>query len=179
MVFASTTIYEVYQHKEAIDRMARNEASKVTRIHHIGITVNDAQKAVEEWREAFGFEGKVVDLPDKNIRIGVVKVAGVTFFLNEHTDPARKAELTQGLELPVTFSGHGIVNEVGEGISHLAFETTDLDYMMEKAKKAGMKVMLEKPRDALEGICNFIVSEDAHIPIEFMQPVEGRKNPLE
>jgi catechol 2,3-dioxygenase-like lactoylglutathione lyase family enzyme len=160
-------------------RMAGKETSKVTRIHHIGITVNDAQKAVEEWREAFGFEGKVVDIPENNLRIGVVKVAGVTFFLNEHTDPARKAGLTQDLELPVTFSGHRIVNKVGEGISHIAFETTDLDYMMEKAKKAGMRVTLEKPRDALEGICNFIVPEDAHIPIEFMQPVEGRKNPLE
>jgi len=51
--------------------------------------------------------------------------------------------------------------------------------MMEKAEKAGMEVMLERPRDALEGICNFIVPEDAHVPIEFMQPVEGRKNPLE
>ena len=159
--------------------MARNEASKVTRIHHIGITVNDAQKAVEDWKEAFGFEGKVVDMPEMNGRIGVVKVAGVTFFFNEHFDPARKAKDIEGLELPVTLSGHTIVNEAGEGISHLAFETTDLDYVMEKAKKAGMKVMLEEPRDALEGICNFIVSEDAHIPIEFMQPVEGRENPLE
>ena len=159
--------------------MARNEASKVTRIHHIGVTVNDAQKTVDEWREAFGFEGKVVDIPENNMRIGVVKAVGATFFLNEYTDPARKAKLTQGLELPVTFGGHRIVNKVGEGISHIAFETTDLDYMMEKAKKAGMKVMMEKPRDSLEGVCNFIMPEDAHIPIEFMQPVEGRKNPLE
>ena len=159
--------------------MAQKETSKVTRIHHIGITVNDAQKAVEEWREAFGFEGKVVDMPENNLRIGVVKVAGVAFFLNEYTDPARKDKLTQGLELPVTFSGHRIVNEAGEGISHIAFETTDLDHMVEKAKKAGMRAMLEEPRDALEGICNFIVPEDAHIPMEFMQPIEGRKNPLE
>ena len=159
--------------------MARKETSKVTRLHHIGVTVNDARKAVEEWREAFGFEGKVFDIPENKMRIGVVKVAGVTFFLNEYTDPARKSELTKGLELPVTFSGHRIVSEAGEGISHIAFETIDLDYMMEKAKKAGMKVMLEKPRDTLEGMCNFIMSEDAHIPIEFMQPVEGRKNPLE
>jgi len=159
--------------------MAQKKTSKVTRIHHIGITVNDAQKAVDEWREAFGFEGKVFNIPENNMKIGVVEVVGVTFFLNEYTDPARKTELTRGLELPVTFSGHRIVNEVGEGISHIAFETTDLDYMMEKARKAGMRVKFEKPRDALEGMCNFVVPEDAHIPIEFMQPVEGRKNPLE
>lgn len=159
--------------------MAEKETSKVTRIHHIGITVNDAQKAVDEWREAFGFEGKVFDVPETKMKIGVVEVVGVTFFLNEYTDPDRKAKMAQGLELPVTFSGHRIVNEAGEGISHIAFETTDLDYMIEKAKKAGMRVVHEKPKDALEGMCNFIVPEDAHIPLEFMQPVEGRKNPLE
>jgi len=160
-------------------RMAQKETSKVTRLHHIGVTVNNAQKAVEEWKEAFGFEGKVVDIPEMNGRIGVVKVAGVTFFLNEHTDPAFKAKTTEGLRLPVTFTGHNVVNEVGEGISHIAFEATDLDYMVEKAKKAGMRIRLEKPRDALEGICNFIEAEDAHLPLEFMQPVEGRENPLE
>lgn len=159
--------------------MTRKEGNKVTRLHHIGVTVNDARKAVEDWKEAFGFEGKVVDVPETNMRIGVVKVAGVTFFLNEHTDPASKTKTTEGLRLPVTFSGHNVVNEAGEGISHIAFETTDLDYMVEKAKKAGMRVRLEKPRDALEGICNFIAPEDAYLPLEFMQPVEGRKNPLE
>ena len=159
--------------------MAREETNKITRLHHIGVTVNNAQKIVEDWKEAFGFEGKVVDLPDKNIRIGVVKIAGVTFFLNEHTDPALKAEDIEGLELPVILSGHKIVNEAGEGISHIAFETTDLSYMMEKAKKAGMRFKQEQPKDALEGICNHLLAEDAHLEIEFMQPVEGRKNPLE
>ena len=159
--------------------MAQEETCKVTRIHHIGVTVNDAQKAVQEWKEAFGFEGKVVDIPQNNMRIGVVKVVGVTFFLNEYTDPDRKAKLTEGLEVPVTFSGHRIVNEAGEGVSHIAFETTDLAYIVDRAQQAGMRVKLEEPRDSLEGICNFIVPEDAHIPLEFMQPVEGRENPLE
>lgn len=159
--------------------MAQKETSRVTRIHHIGVTVSDAQKAVEDWKEAFGFEGKVVDVPESNMRIGVVKVAGVTFFLNEHIDPAFKTRTTEGLKLPVTFTGHNVVSKAGEGISHIAFETTDLDYMTERAKKAGMRVRLERPREALEGICNFIEAEDAHLPLEFMQPVEGRENPLE
>lgn len=159
--------------------MTQENANKVTRIHHIGVTVNDAQKAVDDWKDAFGFEGRVVDVPENNLRIGVVNVAGVTFLLNEYTHPDRRAQAIQGLELPVTFSGHRIVSEVGEGISHIAFETTDLDHMCQKAESAGMRLKFEEPRDALEGICNFIVPEDAHIPLEFMQPVEGRKNPLE
>ena len=159
--------------------MAQEEKGAVTRVHHIGVTVNDAEKAVREWQDAFGFEGKVVDIPQNNLKIGVVKVAGVTFFLNEYTDPDRKAKATEGLEVPVTFSGHSIVNAVGEGISHIAFETNDLAHIVDRAKQAGMRVKLEEPRDSLEGICNFIVPEDAHIPLEFMQPVEGRVNPLE
>jgi len=159
--------------------MAEGDAFEVTRIHHIGVTVNDAQKAVNEWREAFGFEGRVVDVPQTNLRIGIVKVAGVTFFLNQYMDPVRKAALTEGLELPVEFSGHRVVNAVGEGISHIAFEVTDLAEITDKAKAAGMRFKSEEPRDALEGICNFLVPEDARIPLEFMQPVEGRVNPLE
>jgi catechol 2,3-dioxygenase-like lactoylglutathione lyase family enzyme len=152
---------------------------KVTRIHHIGVTVNDAQKAVEQWTSVFGCEGKVVDIPENGLRIGVVKVVDVTFFLNEYTDPGRRAQATEGLDLPVVFSGHRIVNETGEGISHISFETTDLDYMLDRAKNAGMRVRFEAHRDALEGVCNFIVPEDAHLPLEFMQAVEGRVNPLE
>jgi catechol 2,3-dioxygenase-like lactoylglutathione lyase family enzyme len=154
------------------------QSHTVTRIHHIGVTVNDAEKAVKEWKEAFGFEGKVVDIPENKIKIGVVEVAGVTFFLNEYTDPERKAKATEGLELPVTYSGHRIINEFGEGVSHIAFETTDLEYHVDKAKKAGMRFKHEEAKDALEGICNFVLPKDAHIPLEFMQPVEGRENPL-
>lgn len=152
---------------------------KVTRIHHIGVTVNDAQKAVDQWTSVFGCEGKVVDIPENGLKIGVVKVVDVTFFLNEYTTPDRQAQATEGLDLPVTFSGHRIVNETGEGISHISFETTDLDYMLDKAKDAGMRVRFEEHRDALEGLCNFIAPEDAHLPLEFMMAVEGKDNPLE
>ena len=71
--------------------MVKKGKHKLTRVHHIGVTVRDAQKAVDEWAEAFGFEGKVVDIPENNMKIGVVEVVGVTFFLNEYCDPDRKA----------------------------------------------------------------------------------------
>jgi 4-hydroxyphenylpyruvate dioxygenase-like putative hemolysin len=152
---------------------------KVIGLHHIGVTVNDAAKVVEEWREAFGFEGKVVELPEANMRIGVVKVGGVTFFLNDHDDPEWKEWSVRGLTLPVDFSGHKVVNEAGEGISHIAFETTDLVYVVNRARMAGMRFQREEPLDALEGICNHLDADCAHLPLEFMQPVEGRPNPLE
>jgi catechol 2,3-dioxygenase-like lactoylglutathione lyase family enzyme len=155
------------------------EGNKVTRLHHIGVTVTDADKAVQEWKDAFGFEGHVVEIPENDMKIGVVKIAGVTFFLNEYLDPERRAQNVNGLTLPVTFSGHRVVNELGEGISHIALETTDIDHMMEKAKAAGLEFRWEEAHDALEGVCNHLVPEDAHMPLEFMQPVEGKENPLE
>ena len=151
---------------------------KVTRIHHIGVTVNNAQQAVEQWTALFDCEGKVIDIPENKLRIGVVQVAGVTFFLNEYTDPSRRATAIEGLSLPVTFSGHQVVNEAGEGISHIAFEATDLEQMLARAEAVGVRIAFEQPRNALEGICNFLDPQDAHIPLEFMQPVEGRENPL-
>jgi 4-hydroxyphenylpyruvate dioxygenase-like putative hemolysin len=158
--------------------MAQEEI-KVTRLHHIGVTVKDAEKAVEEWKKAFGFEGRVVDIPQNDMKIGVVEIAGVTFFLNEYLDPERRAQNVEGLKLPVTFTGHRVVNELGEGISHIALETTDIEHMMEKAKAAGLEFRWEKAHDALEGVCNHLIPEDAHLPLEFMQPVEGKENPLE
>jgi 4-hydroxyphenylpyruvate dioxygenase-like putative hemolysin len=153
-------------------------SNRITRIHHIGVTVNDAQKAVEAWREAFGIEGKVVDDPAHDLKIGVVEVGGVRFLLNERTDPGRKAAQSAHLDLPVEFSGHRIVNSVGEGISHIALETTDLAVTLDGVRKAGMHVLNDEPKDALEGICSFVAPEDARFPLEFMQAVEGREDPF-
>lgn len=158
--------------------MSQNQAPTYPRIHHIGVTVKDAHRAVQEWGEAFGFAGRVVEIPEHNMRIGVVEVAGMTFFLNEYCDPEKQAQATGDLALPVTFSGHRIVNKHGEGISHIAIETNDLEAVTKRATVAGMQFTLDEPRHSLEGICNFVVPEDAHIPLEFMQPVEGKENPL-
>jgi catechol 2,3-dioxygenase-like lactoylglutathione lyase family enzyme len=152
---------------------------KVTRIHHIGVTVNDAAATLQAWEQLLDCKGKVVDIPENKMKIGVLHVAGVTFFFNEYTDPSKKAKTVDGLELPVEFSGHRIVNRNGEGISHIAFETSNLDYHIGKARDGGMGIKLDHHRDALEGICNFINPEDVALPLEFMMPVEGRKNPLE
>lgn len=152
---------------------------EIVGIHHIGVTVNDARATLHAWESLFSCKGKVVDIPENNIKIGVLHIAGVTFFFNEYTDSSKKAETVEGLELPVEFSGHQIINKKGEGISHIAFETTDLDYHIGKARENRMGVILNDHRDALEGICNFINPEDVALPLEFMMPVEGRKNPLQ
>jgi len=152
---------------------------KVTRIHHIGVTVNDAKTTLNAWESLLDCEGKVVDISENKMKIGVLHVAGVTFFFNEYTDPSKKAKTVEGLELPVEFSGHQIINKKGEGVSHIAFETTNLDYHVGKAREAGMGIKLGQHKGALEGMCNFINPEDVALPLEFMMPVEGHENPLE
>jgi len=152
---------------------------KVTRVHHIGVTVNDATATLHAWESLLDCQGKVVDIPENKLKIGVLHIAGVTFFFNESTDPVKKGKAAETLKLPVELGGHQIVNKKGEGISHIAFETTNLDYQVGKAREVGMAVILNQHKDALEGVCNFIDPEDVALPLEFMMPVEGRKNPLE
>ena len=139
--------------------------------------MNDAPKTLAAWEAMFEVKGKVVDIRE-DFRIGVIEVAGVTFFFNEVRDLERRAKAIEGLNVPITFGGHQIVTKDGEGISHVAFETTDLDYHLDRARGAGLKVERETHKDSLEGMCNFIDPEDAALPLEFMMPVEGRENPL-
>ena len=155
------------------------EKGEVTRVHHIGVTVNDAEKTVEKWKELMDCEGKVVDIPENDLKIGVLEVADVTFFFNEITDPEKNGKASEGMDLPIDFGGHQMVKEKGEGISHIAFETTNLDYHMDKAEDVGFRRTRDEAKDSLEGICNFINPNDATLPLEFMQPVEGKDNPLE
>lgn len=151
---------------------------QITGIHHIGVTVNDATRVVDTWSKALGVAGKVVDVPENDLKIGIIRVAGITFFFNEYTSEARQLAAIEGITPPVTYSGHRVVNRQGEGISHIALETTDLDGQLDMARAAGMTVLHDTNKDALEGICNFISPEDAGLPLEFMQAVEGRENPL-
>jgi catechol 2,3-dioxygenase-like lactoylglutathione lyase family enzyme len=147
-------------------------------IHHIGVTVNDASHTVDVWARAFGAEGKVVDIPENEMKIGVVHLAGVTFFFNEYTSEARRNAAIKGVKAPVTYSGHRIVNRYGEGISHIALETKDLADQLDHARAVGLNILYEENKDALEGVCNFISPEDVGLPLEFMQAVKARKNPL-
>jgi len=103
----------------------------------------------------------------------------VTFFFNEVTEPSKKAQIKQSVTAPIVFGGHKIINSKVEGITHISFEVEQLDAALEHARELGVDVLLEDNRDALEGVCNFLDPEQVALPLEFMQPVEGRKNPLE
>ena len=151
---------------------------QITGIHHIGVTVNDATRVVDTWSKALGVAGKVVDVPENDLKIGIIRVAGGTFFFNEYTREGRQPVAIGGITPPGTPRGHRGVNRQGEGISRIAREATDLDGQLDMARAAGMTVLHDTNKDALEGICNFISPEDAGLPLEFMQAVEGRENPL-
>jgi len=154
------------------------KTGSATRVHHIGVNVKNVEETMSAWEMLFDTKGKIVQVTE-HFRIGVLNVAGVTFFFNENTDPERKADLPAGLTAPVIFGGHQIVNEHGEGITHIAFESTNLDYHIGKARDAGMDIKHDTHKDSLEGMCNFIDPNKVSLPLEFMMPVEGRENPLE
>lgn len=152
---------------------------KAKRVHHIGVTVDDAERVVDLWSKLLDCEARVVHLKEKQLKIGVVRVAGVTFFFNEVTDPSKKAQVKQSVAAPIVFGGHKIINSKTEGITHISFEVEQLDSSLRHARDLGVNILLDDNRDALEGICNFLDPEQVALPLEFMQPVEGRQNPLE
>ena len=68
-------------------------------IHHIGVTVSDAKATLNAWESLLDCKGKVVDIPENKMKIGVLHVAGVTFFFNEYTASSKKAKTVEELEL--------------------------------------------------------------------------------
>jgi len=74
--------------------------AKAKRVHHIGVTVHDAEKVVDLWSKLLDCEARVVHLKEKQLKIGVVRVAGVTFFFNEVTEPSKKAQIKQSVTCP-------------------------------------------------------------------------------
>jgi len=145
---------------------------KITGISHIGITVLDAEKAVRNWENAFGVEGKVVDGPDPALKkMGIVHMGPVKIFLNEYKDQAANI---QKVTPPVVFTNKKVVTEKGEGISHIAFDVTDLSSLVESVKEAGMRTKWEKPKKISEigGICIYMEPEDFGLELEFVQAID-------
>ena len=68
-------------------------------IHHIGVTVNDAKATLNAWESLLDCKRKVVDIPENNIKIGILHVAGSRSFVTSYTDSSKKAKTVEGLEL--------------------------------------------------------------------------------
>ena len=130
----------------------------LTRIHHIGIAVHDADKAAEVWRDTFGLETALdTELESQGVR-------GVIFPLDNC-----EIELLQPTREDTGISKYLETN--GEGFHHICFESTDVGSDLIAAKASGMEMIDEEPRQGLTGMIGFIHPKSNHgVLIEYAQP---------
>lgn len=130
----------------------------LTRIHHIGIAVRDADKTAEVWRDTFGLETALdTELESQGVR-------GVIFPLDNC-----EIELLQPTSEDTGISKY--LENNGEGFHHICFESTDVAGDLIAAKEAGIQMIDEEPRVGLTGMIGFLHPRGNHgVLIEYAQP---------
>lgn len=111
---------------------------KVDRIDHIGIAVNSIDDAVKLYRDILGLEVTgIEEVPDQQVRVAFIPVGD------------SEVELLE----PTTSDGSvaRFIAKKGEGIHHLAFRVDNLEKALERAEKAGLQLIDEKPRPGAGG----------------------------
>ena len=130
----------------------------LTRIHHIGIAVHDADKTAEVWRDTFGLETALdTELESQGVR-------GVIFPLDNC-----EIELLQPTREDTGIAKY--LENNGEGFHHICFESTDVASDLIAARDTGMQMIDEEPRVGLTGMIGFIHPRSNHgVLIEYAQP---------
>lgn len=103
------------------------------KLEHIGIAVKSIDERLKIWQDALGLELKYIkDVPDQKVKVAVLDLAGV------------KIELLEPLEEESTIGK--FIEKRGEGLHHLCFEVDDIEGILSKMKKQGIKLIDEVPR---------------------------------
>lgn len=133
----------------------------LTRIHHVGAVVADADAALAFWRDVLGLSvarDEVVE--DQGVRGVLLPLANCELELiqpvRDDTGVAR------------------FLAEQGEGLHHLCFESTDVQADLTEAETRGMELIDRTPRPGLAGQIGFIHPKSNHgVLVEYAQPPAG------
>lgn len=133
----------------------------ITRIHHVGLVVQDADEALKFWRDVIGLEvtdDRVID--DQGVRGVLLKIGNSEVELLEPTrDDTGVARFLETR---------------GEGMHHLCFESDDVAKELEKAASKGIELIDQSPRPGLAGMIGFLHPKSNHgVLVEFATPIEG------
>ena len=104
----------------------------IEKIDHIGIAVKDLEKACDAFDK---LDIKVVgkeDVEEQKVKVAFLPVDDSELELLESTSP----------DSPIT----KFIEKKGEGIHHIAFKVKNLDKILEKLKKKGVRLIDEKSR---------------------------------
>jgi methylmalonyl-CoA/ethylmalonyl-CoA epimerase len=135
-----------------------NNLHLLKKINHIGIAVRDLAKALEVYSKGLGIEvERTVEIPDVQLKIGVLKIGEIEIELLEHGNP----------ELPIVKSLRGD----RAGLNHICYEVEAFDEVMEKLVENGFELVEGFPRKGVHGRIAFLIPP--HSTEERIEILEG------
>ena len=112
---------------------------KPTHIEHIGIAVENLEKAIAFYEDTFGFKCySVEEVKDQKVKTAFFKVGQTKIELLESTDP----------EGPIG----KFIEKKGQGVHHIAFAVDDLSADLEELKDSGVRLIDTQARKGAEGL---------------------------
>ena len=108
------------------------------KINHIGIAVENINDYVNFYKDVLGlrFEGEEI-VAEQKVKVAFLTIGETRIELLEPTaddSPVRK-----------------FIESKGTGVHHLAFDVDDIEADLERLKKAGVRLVDEKPRSGAHG----------------------------
>lgn len=130
----------------------------LSKIHHVGIVVRSLDEAYAFYRDALSLPvHKEAVIQDQGVRAALLTIGESEIELLEPIAP-----------------GTGVarfLEQRGEGLHHLCFETDDINNELETAKRRGVRLIDQQPRAGLAGMICFLHPKSNHgILIEYAQP---------
>lgn len=130
----------------------------LSKIHHVGIVVRSLDEAYAFYRDALSLPvHKEAVIQDQGVRAALLTIGESEIELLEPIAP-----------------GTGVarfLEQRGEGLHHLCFETDDVNEELETAKRRGVTPIDQQPRAGLAGSICFLHPKSNHgVLIEYAQP---------
>lgn len=134
----------------------------ITKINHIGIAVQNIDRALKLYTEALGLEVKDIEIvAEQKVRTAIIPVGESKIELLESTDP-------EGV-----IAKH--IEKRGEGLHHIALEVSSIEEALSLLKAKGIPLVDEKPRTGVENTrIAFLHPKETKALIELVQ-AEGEK----
>jgi methylmalonyl-CoA epimerase len=123
---------------------------------YIAIIVKDMAKAIETYRDMFGFEvSGTLEIPSGEAKVVTMSCGDITL------------ELFQ----PVVETGSyaDFLKKTGGGIHHIDFATDDIEGDFDRLKAQSRKLQSEEPITAPFGKICFVTSGDEDVLVELME----------
>jgi methylmalonyl-CoA/ethylmalonyl-CoA epimerase len=110
----------------------------VNKFSHIGIAVASLERALATFQGGFGLAASAPEeVPEQKVRLAMLTVGESRLELLESTDP----------EGPI---GRFLAGR-GEGVHHVALAVDDIEAALAQARRAGLRLIDERPRPGAHG----------------------------